>query len=110
MFTYIAKVDRVVDGDTIDVSIDLGFDIWHKTRLRLAHIDVYEHNTEIGKKATEYVKNIIEGKMVEITTSKPDKYGRYLATVIIDGGNLNASLVSKGFAVPYEGGTKTLKS
>lgn len=106
MYNYTAKVLRVVDGDTIDVEIDLGFDIWHKVRLRLAHIDAYERYNELGKEATDYVRSLIEEKFVEIFTEKTDKYGRYLATVIIDGGNLNNDLINKGYAVPYEGGKR----
>lgn len=106
MYNYMAKVTRVVDGDTIDVEIDLGFDIWHKVRLRLAHIDAYEKSTEIGKEAAAFLKALLEGFFVEIYTEKTDKYGRYLATVILNGVNLNDQLISKGYAVPYEGGKR----
>lgn len=106
MYNYMAKVVKVVDGDTIDVEIDLGFDIWHKIRLRLAHIDAYEKSTDIGKEAAEFLKVLLEGFFVEIYTEKTDKYGRYLATVVLNGVNLNDQLISKGYAVPYEGGKR----
>lgn len=107
MYNYTAKIIRVVDGDTIDVEIDLGFDIWHKTRLRLAHIDAFEQSTEIGKRATAYVKEALAGEPTyEITTYKTDKYGRYLAEIFINGNSLNKNLVDIGFAVPYEGGKR----
>lgn len=106
MYNYTAKVTRVVDGDTIDVEIDLGFDIWHKVRLRLAHIDAYELSTDMGKKARDYVKEALEGQMVEITTYKPDKYGRYLVEVFVKGNSVNKNLVDIGFAKPYEGGKR----
>lgn len=107
MYNYTARVIKVVDGDTIDVEIDLGFDIWHKTRLRLAHIDAYEQNTVMGKQATAYLKACMEQvPVVEITTYKPDKYGRYLAEVFVKGNSLNQNLLKIGYAVPYEGGKR----
>lgn len=106
MFTYNAKVVRVVDGDTIDVEIDLGFDIWHKTRLRLSGIDTPEVSTEFGKVVRQYVKEALEGQLVTITTAKPDKYGRYLAEVFIKGNSLNQNLLKIGMALPYNGGKR----
>lgn len=107
MYNYTAKVLRVVDADTIDVEIDLGFDIWHKTRLRLAHVDAFEQSTEQGKKATLYVREALSSQPTfEITTYKPDKYGRYLAEIFIKGNSLNKNLVDIGLAVPYEGGKR----
>lgn len=106
MFTYNAKVVRVVDGDTIDVEIDLGFDIWHKTRLRLTGIDTPEVNTEIGRKARDYVKAALEGQMVVITTTKPDKYGRYLAEIFVNENSFNKNLIDIGMAKVYTGGKR----
>lgn len=107
MYNYTAKVLRVVDGDTIDVEIDLGFDIWHKTRLRLAHIDAYEQSTVKGKQATGYLKAALaEEPLVQITTYKPDKYGRYLAEVFVKGNSVNKNLVDIGYALWYDGGHK----
>lgn len=107
MYNYTAKVIRVVDGDTIDVEIDLGFDIWHKVRLRLAHIDAYEQNTVKGRQATAYLKACLEqDPLVEITTLKTDKYGRYLAEVFVKGNSINQNLLKIGYAIPYEGGKR----
>ena len=106
MFTYTAHVDRVVDGDTIDVSIDLGFDIWHKTRLRLAGIDTPEVKTDLGKVVKKYAIDTLEGKIVVIQTTKPDKYGRYLATIFLDDKNFNELLIDNGYARAYDGGKK----
>lgn len=107
MYNYTAKVIRVVDGDTIDVEIDLGFDIWHKTRLRLAHIDAYEVSTDRGKQAKQHVVEALSSQpFYEITTYKPDKYGRYLAEVFIKGNSLNKNLIDIGLALPYEGGKR----
>lgn len=106
MFTYNAHVERVVDGDTIDVSIDLGFDIWHKVRLRLADIDTPEVSTEKGKLVKKFVIEFLEGKDVVIETTKPDKYGRYLATVFLNGESFNKALLTMEYAVAYNGGKK----
>lgn len=107
MFTYKATIEKVVDGDTIDVSIDLGFDIWHKTRLRLAGIDAAEHNTKFGKAVKAFMTANLEGKLVTITTTKPDKYGRYLATVYLNSQvSVNDQLIIDGLAKKYDGSSK----
>ena len=106
MFTYNAFVTNVVDGDTIDVEIDLGFDIWHHVRLRLAGIDTPETSTQAGKDARVYAKKHLEKRAVVITTYKPDKYGRYLADVIVDGVSFNKTLIDEGMAKAYDGGKR----
>ncbi len=109
MFEYLAKVERVVDGDTIDIAIDLGFSLHYKTRVRLSGIDTAEKNTALGKKTKEFVKFALEGYVMRIQTTKPDKYGRILGEVFLaDGTNFNKSLVSQGLAKSYDGGTKTV--
>lgn len=108
-YTYDAKVIRVIDADTYDVEIDLGFRLTTRLPLRVAHIDAYEHNTDLGQQAIFCVKGLLGAlpKDVVVKTYKPyDKYGRYLATVYVDGMDLGAHLVTLGFAVPYEGGKK----
>jgi micrococcal nuclease len=107
MFTYNAIVERVIDGDTVDVHIDLGFDIWHSVRLRLSGLDAPEMATDAGKTAKRFVKDALEGESVTITTSKTDKYGRYLAEIFVRGNSFNKSLLDLGFAVPYDGGKRT---
>lgn len=109
MFEYLAKVEKVVDGDTIDIAIDLGFSLHYKTRVRLAGIDTAEKNTELGKKTKAYVKEQLEGKMVRIQTTKPDKYGRILGEVfsLTDGASFNKRLIDEKLAKAYDGGTKT---
>jgi micrococcal nuclease len=109
MFEYMAIVDRVVDGDTVDVRIDLGFDIWHKVRLRLAHIDAAEKNTPRGKATLEALKIAISGKTVKVQTTKPDKYGRYLAEIWtgLSAISINGQLTGLGIAKVYEGDSKS---
>lgn len=107
MFEYLARVDRVVDGDTIDIAIDLGFSLHYKTRVRLSGIDTAEKNTELGKQVKEYTKSVLEGKSFRIQTTKPDKYGRILGELFLpDNTSFNKSLIEKGLAKSYDGGTK----
>lgn len=107
MYEYYTKIERVVDGDTVDVFLDLGFKVWHKDRLRLNGIDTPEKNTPLGKALKEYLAKLIEGKIVKITVTKPDKYGRYLATVYLNSDvSINEQLISAGLAKAYHGKSK----
>ena len=81
MWTYQAHVLKVIDGDTIDVQIDLGFSIWFKTRMRMLGVDTAEKITAYGKVTKSILVTALEGKMVRVEVSKPDKYGRYLCRV-----------------------------
>ena len=108
MYTYRIKVTRVVDGDTIDADIDLGFDVWVHQRFRLSDIDAPEIRTrdlvekEAGKKTTKWLEEqIANAKEILVHTSKTGKYGRYLATLIIDGRVINEEMLAKGLAKPY---------
>ena len=86
MYTYFVKsVDRVVDGDTIDISIDLGFDLTKKERVRLAGIDTPEKRTkdqkekEMGYQATEFLEmHLMEATKLTVKTEKDGKFGRML--------------------------------
>jgi len=112
----VKRVNKIVDGDTIDVDIDLGFDITFTSRVRLNGIDTPESRTtdlnekKLGLECKDYVKRAIGGaKIVVIQTEKPDsseKYGRILGTLFLDGVDLNKELVSKGYAWGYAGGSK----
>ena len=110
MFEYRAKVLNVVDGDTIDVEFDLGFDTYRNERIRLTGIDTPEIRTRDleekhrGLCAKERVVELILGKEVTIRTikDKTEKYGRYLGEVILeDGVSLNNLLVVEGLAKFY---------
>ena len=80
--TYKATLDRVVDGDTIHVTLDLGFEIRHKEILRLAKINAPEMSTVAGKKSAEVLQNILKDvPILVIKTNKTDIYGRYIADV-----------------------------
>lgn len=90
MFTYRGEVKAVIDADTIDVLIDLGFGVHTMQRLRLYGIDAPEMRTEAGKIAKEYVRSVLLGgdafKYVYVRTIKDrkDKYGRKLAVLYFD--------------------------
>ena len=108
MYEYYTKIDKVVDGDTVDVFIDLGFSVWHKERIRLSGIDTAEKNTPLGKALKTFLIASLEGKMVRLQVSKPDKYGRYLGTVFLKDSavSINDQLIKANLAKPYGGDSK----
>jgi micrococcal nuclease len=119
MYEYhVKKVTNVVDGDTIDVEIDLGFDISFSSRVRLAGIDTPESRTTnkaekvFGLEAKEYVKSKIkDAKQIVIKTEKMDsseKYGRILGWLFLDGSkvSVNEQMIADGYAWGYLGDTK----
>lgn len=104
MYTYKAKIIRVIDGDTFEAIIDLGFGVNFTTKLRLAEIDTpetYRPKTEgeraHGEAATAFVKDFIGDGYVTIKTSKQGKYGRYIAYVSVAGEDLTQLLIEHGF-------------
>jgi len=105
MWTYRAEIVRVVDGDTLDVDVDLGFGVKKRERLRLGRVDAWETRgveREAGLEATEFVERaLFPGKEVTIQTRKRGKYGRYIAEVSYDGKNLADELLEHGHAEPY---------
>lgn len=104
MYTYKATVDRVVDGDTVDLWIDLGFSIITHQRIRLARIDAPERFTDDGKLATSWLVDELQGKEIRVATEKTGKYGRWIGEVeIFDGlypewDNVSDLMVKAGFA------------
>jgi micrococcal nuclease len=115
---YVKKVSKIVDGDTIDVDIDLGFDISFSSRVRLAGIDTPESRTTdkmektLGLESKDYLKKAIDAsKTVVIKTEKMDsseKYGRILGWVFLDGSDvsINQKMIDDGYAWGYMGETK----
>lgn len=109
MYKYWAEVLRVVDGDTIDMLIDLGFDVWIKQRIRLDGIDTPEKKFALGKALKKSMQDQLEGEFVLIEVAKPDKYGRYLGTIWLTENSLesiNHQLYANGLAKLYSGGSK----
>jgi micrococcal nuclease len=115
---YVKKVENVVDGDTIDVVIDLGFDIMFASRVRLAGIDTPESRTKdkaekaLGLESKEYLKKAIkDAKSVVIKTEKinsSEKFGRILGWLYVDGDteSVNDKMINDGYAWGYMGDTK----
>jgi micrococcal nuclease len=119
MYDYrVKKITGVVDGDTIDVDIDLGFNVSFSQRVRLAGIDTPESRTTdkmekaLGLEAKEYLKlKIKDAKDIIIKTEKPDsseKYGRILGWLYIDNNtiSINDQMIEDGYAWGYLGDTK----
>ena len=119
MYEYrVKKVTGVVDGDTIDVDIDLGFNISYSQRVRLAGIDTPESRTTdkkekaLGLEVKQRLKDVLaNASVVVIRTQKPDsteKYGRVLGWLFVDGAekSVNEALIADGYAWVYMGETK----
>lgn len=120
MYEYKAKVIRVIDGDTLDAMIDLGFDTWIKKRVRLAGINAYEvrtRNKEEKKKGLEAKARVIEvlernNNEIILTSLGVGKYGRclgeikftksYIKSNKYHGKSLNTMLVKEGHAKEYK--------
>ena len=114
MFTYAVEVVNVVDGDTVDVDIDLGFSVWtRRVRLRLNRINAYEirlyrNTTEEQKAKGIEGKAFLEGHLLEnagsvkIKTLGKGKYGRWIAEMTIGDTNVSDLMVEKGYAIYQE--------
>jgi micrococcal nuclease len=123
-FIYRGKLERVVDGDTIDALIDVGFDIWIKKRIRYSGIDTWESRTrDLEEKAKGLEAKARNKELLEKVSSKSGyfrlkshgvgKYGRVLGEIFIedkDGKqyNINKTLISEGHAYIYDGGKKQI--
>jgi len=108
-YWYRAQVTRVVDADTLEVAVDVGFRLTATMPLRIAHVDAPESRTTQGKAATAFVAALLGAlpASVLVHTFKPiDKYGRYLADVYAGDKSIAIELLRAGLAVPYEGGAK----
>jgi micrococcal nuclease len=115
---YVKKITKVVDGDTIDVDIDLGFDISFTSRVRLAGIDTPESRTRdlaekaLGLESKEYLKNHLkDAKSIVIKTEKmnsTEKFGRILGWLYVNGEtvSVNDMMINDGYAWVYMGDTK----
>ena len=120
----VVKINRVVDGDTIDVTIDLGFDLYKKERVRVAGVDTPEKRTRnleekaLGVDATAWLKSKLEEtiKGDEELTVRTElkggvgKYGRLLGWLYVGDSDisLNEQMITEGYAHAYDGGTKNM--
>ena len=118
----VTEINKVVDGDTIDVTIDLGFDLYKKERVRIAGVDTPEKRTrdleekELGIDATNWMKENLEGAIdgddeLTIRTELKGgvgKYGRLLGWLYVGDEeiSLNELMITEGYAWEYDGGTK----
>ncbi len=118
------KINRVVDGDTIDVTIDLGFDLYKKERVRVAGVDTPEKRTRnleekaLGIDATNWLKEKLESAVAGdddlIIRTELDggvgKYGRLLGWLYVGDSDvsLNEQMITEGYAHSYDGGTKNM--
>lgn len=105
-YKYKARIIRVIDGDTVEAIVDLGFGISRKDIFRLAGINAPEHD----QSSTLFLAGALADKNVVIESHKAEKYGRWLSTlwIQIDSGwqSVNQMLIDGGFAVPYDGGKR----
>ena len=121
-YIYRGKLERVVDGDTIDALIDVGFDIWIKKRIRYSGIDTWESRTrDLAEKAKGLEAKARNKELLMEISSKSGyfrlksygvgKYGRVLGEIFIEDAegkqwNINETLISEGHAYVYDGGKK----
>jgi len=114
MYEYNCEIKRVVDGDTVDVIIDLGFDIFYKSRVRLYGIDTPESRTRNkdekvrGLMSKQYLIDELEKGQVVIKThkDKKGKFGRVLGEMYVGDKNINLMMVDDYMAVEYKGQNK----
>jgi micrococcal nuclease len=117
MYTYNAKLDRVVDGDTVDALVDLGFDTWKKVRIRFHGIDAYESRTrdlEEKKKGLAAKQRVIDllnqnNNIFILKSHGIGKYGRCLGEIFINtlgDTSLQQTLINEGHGVKYDGGKR----
>lgn len=101
------KIVRVIDGDTAEIEIDLGFSVKFKAIFRLAHIDTPERGKPGWREATDYLRRFIDLPVV-VHSKKMDKYGRYLAIINVEGQTetVNQQLINLGLAKAYFGDGK----
>ena len=114
MYYYKVEILRVVDGDTVDVRMDLGFNVWHKCRVRLVGINAPESRTrdkeekKRGLAAKDWLINILESAQTDIEMQSHGfgKYGRVLGVLYINDVNINDLMVKEGHAEVYDGGKR----
>lgn len=102
-YWYNAHCTKAIDGDTVEVVIDVGFHLTTTQRVRLVDVDTPEDRAGLPAKA--YTQARLAGRDVLIRTFKSDSFGRWLARVIVDGVDFNQELLDKGYGVPFMTGT-----
>lgn len=106
-YSYRARCVKVVDGDTVDCDVDLGFHITTRVRVRLAGINAPELNSPnaehrtLANEAKNHLIDSILNKDILLETSKTEKYGRYLGSITCGGININSEMILMGLATTY---------
>lgn len=112
VFEYNCTVDRIVDGDTVDIVVDLGFKVHFKVRVRMHGINAPESRTRDkdekirGLAAKERLEQLLDNKDIVVKSHGVGKFGRCLGTLYANGTDVNAQLISEGHAVAYYGGKR----
>lgn len=115
MYKYKVEVTRVVDGDTVDVDIDLGFGMcYKKQRVRLMGIDTPESRTRdleekfYGKQSKKFLSSVLKGKVVTLLSHDKGKFGRIIGELFVEGNDMsvNQLMIRENHAVPYFGQSK----
>ena len=113
MYEYKVKsVEHIVDGDTFDCIVDLGFNISHKIRVRMYGINTPESRTrdleekKRGLAAKQRLSELLCDPELVVKTTKKGKYGRYLGVVYSSEHNINSQMIEEGHAVEYDGGKR----
>lgn len=115
-YRFRGTIENWVDGDTVDVSVDLGFFVYQKVRFRLAGVDTAEIHSKDAEKAMLAAKAhnfcqqwAVKGTVVYIVSTKTEKFGRWLAEIFktgMAGESVNEALLRESLAKPYKGGAK----
>jgi micrococcal nuclease len=112
VYEYSARLTKVVDGDTVDLLVDVGFGIHVQQRIRLLGVNCPEHGTTAGDDATAFTKAWLEqygpDLIVRTVRDRKEKWGRMLGTISAGTRILNSDLIAGGHAVDYDGGKRTL--
>ena len=112
MYKYNAQLDRVVDGDTVDALVDLGFDTWKKVRIRMQGMNAPESRTrDLEEKAKGIaakirLQELLESKRFVLQSIGVGKYGRCLGIIFVNEVNVNKTLIAEGHATEYYGGKR----
>ncbi len=108
LFNYNAKVTNVVDGDTVDATVDLGFNVSTNVRIRLAGINAPEMKSsdklerEMAELSKKFLSEKILGKDILLDSTGKDKYGRWVGILYINNVPVNNMLISEGYAQPHK--------
>lgn len=110
MYQYKAELIKVIDGDTIDLQVDLGFHAFMKIRFRLNGVDTPEirgESRDAGLIAKKFITDTLTTGELTVVSKKTGKYGRWLGVLFVNKTNINELMIEQGHAVPYFGGKRT---